>query len=158
MDFLLECEFMISGKWIPTLWRIFFSPYSILKIEVASLSKMLVRICKTTRNHIPEDHILSNHCGKDYLKVLNYGQNFVQFTNTSTLNCNISFTYIPSCNYYSIYIFQSMRHIQDIHTHRDIYLLLILYRLRTISVLKCMNSLNMAPYIEINKVSSSCFI
>lgn len=68
--------------------------YAILKIEAASLSNMSVPICNTTHHHIPEDHILSNHSDESRkshtanLMFNNNDQNFVYFTNKSTLICN----------------------------------------------------------------------
>lgn len=74
--------------------------YTTLKTEAASLSNMSVPVCKTTHHHIPEDYILSNQCGENLkshavnLMFNNNDQDFVYFTNKSTLTCNISVTYL----------------------------------------------------------------
>jgi hypothetical protein len=54
---------------------------------------------QTAQHHIPKDHIFRNHCCENLksdavvLSFNNNGQNFVYFTNRSTLICNDSFTY-----------------------------------------------------------------
>jgi hypothetical protein len=71
------------------------SPYSILKIEAASLSKILVPICKPTQNHIPKDHVLSNSLRWDLTRLSEGSITVIKISYIlPTLICNVSFTYI----------------------------------------------------------------